>query len=120
MTCTIAMPYNAIPISQSSLKTQKMFSKCAMNAINSDMANKHSAVIVHSGKIISTGFNHKRSRSKTISPRQDICALHAEMHALLGLLRKKKLRSRRGSSYSRKKRKGKPSCILWGFREETI
>ena len=120
MTCTIAMPTCAMPLSQSSLKTQKMFSKCAMNAINSDMANKHSAVIVHGGKIVASGFNHKRCRNKTISPKQDICAIHAEMHALLGLLRNKKLRSRRRSNSSRKKRKGKPSCILWGFREETI
>jgi deoxycytidylate deaminase len=120
MTCTMNMPSYAIPLSQSSLKIQKMFHKCAINAINSDMANKHSAVIVHGGKVVASGFNHKRCRNKTISPRQDICALHAEMHALLGLLSNKKLRSRRRSSTSRKKRKGKPSCFLWGFREKTL
>lgn len=115
MTCVISMPYCAIPLSQSSIKTQKMFHKCAINAINSDMANKHSAVIVHSGKIVGSGWNHLRGRNKIISPKGSLCALHAEMHALLDLLRNKKLRSRR-SSTSRKKRKGKPSCILWGYR----
>lgn len=92
----------------SSNKIQKIFSRCAENCHKSDMANKHCAIITSSGKVVSIGYNHTRTRVKNLnlSDSKQICAVHAEIHALLKLIN---LLNRR--SYHLKGRE-KGSCIL--------
>ncbi len=89
-------------------KIQKIFSMCAENCHKSDMANKHCAIITSAGKVVSIGYNHTRTRAKNLSCSQPICAIHAEIHALLKLIN---LLNRR-SYYCHLKGREKGSCIL--------
>ena len=87
-------------------RIQKIFSKCANNCYKSDMTNKHCAIITSGGKIVSIGYNHTRTQAKHLSSSKPICAIHAEIHAVLKLIN---LLNRK--SYSLKGRE-RGSCIL--------
>lgn len=61
--------------------TERYFQLATHQAIKSDMHKKHGSVLVKNGKIISTGFNHYRTRVSLTD--SNICSIHSELHCLL-------------------------------------
>jgi len=98
--------YSTYSLNTCSNKIQKIFNECANNCHKSDMAHKHCAIITSGGKIVSIGYNHTRTQAQHLPSSKTICAIHAEIHAVLKLIN---LLNRQ--SYSLKGRE-KGSCIL--------
>jgi deoxycytidylate deaminase len=59
-------------------RQDRMFNICYEAAEKSDMYFKHGSAIVKGGTILSTGYNHSRSRFDN----SNYCSMHSEMHAL--------------------------------------
>lgn len=79
------MYYHSDNVLNPSLKTLKFFEIAKYYALRSNMTNKHGCIITKNGKIISYGYNHYQSKMKSFYIKgldTNICALHAEMHAL--------------------------------------
>ena len=79
------MNYHNEIILEPSLKTLKFFQIAKYYALQSDMTNKHGCVITRNGKIISYGYNHYKSKLSHFHIKgldNNVCAVHAELHAL--------------------------------------
>lgn len=81
-----------------------LFTKLSELSKLSDVASRHSAIIVRNGdKIMATGFNN----SRTCMSGHPICAQHAETNAILNLLSLYQSRS------SLKMTRDGQWCFLW-------
>lgn len=71
-----------------SASQQKYFNLAARIARNSPLKKKTGCVIVGSGTVLSTGFNrYCGSFIDPIGIKHKVCSMHAEVAAVLGLLR---------------------------------